>query len=154
MRDAAIATLDRLLSGRPADATDQQDGQWLAQAMYLTGQWAEARTAYDSLHRQHPDEVDYVGWLGVTRARLGERAGAATMDSVLAVFPEVYLLRGRATRWRARIAAVSGDPARAVRLLQQARAQGMPIGFELHAEMDFESLAAHVAFRDLHDPRG
>ncbi|HEY5546071.1 MAG TPA: protein kinase [Gemmatimonadaceae bacterium] len=153
-RAAALATLHRFLNGRPAEAIDQQDGEWLAQAMYLTGQWTEARTAYDSMHQQHPDEVDYVGWLGVTRARLGERAAAAAMDSALADFPDVYLLRGRSTRWRARIAAVLGDPDRAIRLLQQARAQGMPIGFELHAEMDFESLADHAAFQGLHEPKG
>ena len=153
-RAAAVATLHQLLNGQSAEAIDEQDGQWLAQAMYLTEQWTQARTAYDSLHRRQPNDVDYVGWLGVTYARLGERAGAVAMDSVLAAFPEVYLQRGRPTRWRARIAAVSGDPARAVRLLQLARTQGMPIGFELHAEMDFESLADHPAFQELHDPRG
>jgi hypothetical protein len=75
------------------------------------------------------------------------------MDSALADFPDVYLLRGRSTRWRARIAAVLGDPDRAIRLLQLARAQGMPIGFELHAEMDFESLLDHPAFRKMSEPR-
>jgi hypothetical protein len=61
---------------------------------------------------------------------------------------------GEPALWRARIAALSGERARAIALLRDALAQGMPHGLTLHRDQDLEVLRKEAAFRELLRPRG
>jgi hypothetical protein len=108
---------------------------------------------FDSLHRAQPQNVDYLGYLSATYARLGDRERAATLDSQLASVNQPYV-RGSHTRWRAQVAAVLGDRERAVRLLRQAADEDIPVGIELHAEIDFEALLEYPPFQAFIRPKG
>jgi hypothetical protein len=107
---------------------------------------------FDSLHRTEPHNVDYLGFLGASEARLGDRRSAATMDSSLALVQQPYI-RGRHTLWRAQIAALLGDRDAAVRLLRQADAEGAVVAIDLHRESDFESLRDYPPFQDFVRPK-
>jgi len=61
---------------------------------------------------------------------------------------------GRATVWRARIAAQLADSNAAISLLRQSLAEGYPFGVWLHRDIDFESLRNSSAFRRIVDPEG
>jgi hypothetical protein len=63
-------------------------------------------------------------------------------------------LNGSNTHWRARIAALLGEPEEAVRLLQQSYAEGYFLWTQTHTEPDFATLREHPAFRALVRPKG
>jgi tetratricopeptide (TPR) repeat protein len=150
--DAATTTLDRAIRRIERRALGDADNYVLGRALYLAGRWAEARTLFDSLHRGEPHNVDYLGFLGVSYARLGDRPRATTADSTLALARQPYL-RGQNTRWRAQIAALLGDRASAVRLLRLADAEGAVVAIDLHRETDFESLHDYPPFQEFVRPR-
>ncbi len=90
--------------------------------------------------------VDFLGGLGVSAARLGHRGEAEALAKRPATINPPFSF-GRSPYWRARIAALLGDRDRAVALLQEAIAQGIscaarygPAVEDCHREMDFESL--------------
>ena len=135
-----------------------------AEALYAAGRWDEARRLFEHLAAERPGEpsplgdhgmyglaplgdVDYRGYLGALAARRGDRVAALAADSVLAAWPDSYLL-GRHTLWRARIAALLGESERAVALLRDALQQGRTY-ILVHAEADFATLRDLPAFREL-----
>jgi hypothetical protein len=122
------------------------------------------------------------GVLGLAAARAGDRAAAARADAALAELRPAARARGRATMWRARIAAALADlpgagpaaadhRARAARLVAQALGEGYavmqgypslpeaPRTFDygeptVHADPWLAPLYADPAFRRLLTPRG
>jgi serine/threonine-protein kinase len=145
-REAANETLDRTIARFHNAALADAEPYTVGRALYLRERWAQARALFDSLRRAQPENLDYLGSLGATYARLGDRERAAAVDSQLALANQQYM-RGFNTAWRAHIAAVLGDRDLAVRLLRQAVAAGIPVGIELHAEMDFEALLDYPPFQ-------
>jgi tetratricopeptide (TPR) repeat protein/tRNA A-37 threonylcarbamoyl transferase component Bud32/TolB-like protein len=152
-REAANTVLDRTIARFRSGAAEDADAYTLGRALYLRERWADARAVFDSLHRAQPQNVDYLGYLSATYARLGDRERAATLDSQLASVNQPYV-RGSHTRWRAQVAAVLGDRERAVRLLRQAADEDIPVGIELHAEIDFEALLEYPPFQAFIRPKG
>jgi len=153
------------LRSRPAE--EQATEFWRSeQALTLAAaeQWDAARDVAERLVREHPNNVHYVGLLGVLAAQRGDRSEASHLDSALAGMkprPYVHL----AAYWRACIAARLGARDRAVALLEAARAQGLPYhevslgmypnGVEsLHTEVSFEPLRDYPPFRELLRPKG
>jgi tetratricopeptide (TPR) repeat protein len=141
----------------------------LREALYTAGRWAEARRLFErlpdradtapkmegylgTLAAAPPDAVDRHGYLGALAARRGDRATALTADSALATLRRAYLV-GRHTYWRARIASLLGDRARAVTLLRDALREGRTYPM-LHGEADFAPLHGTPAFQDLIRPKG
>ena len=118
----------------------------------------------ERLAREHPDNVHYLGLLGVLAAQRGDRPEAARLDDALAGMKprqNVHL----PTFWRACIAARLGARDRAVALVEAALTQGLPYhsvsvgmyprGVEsLHTEMSFESLRDFPPFQRLLRPKG
>jgi tetratricopeptide (TPR) repeat protein/TolB-like protein/tRNA A-37 threonylcarbamoyl transferase component Bud32 len=151
-RETANAVLDRTIAQFRSRAIDA-DAYLLGRALYMRERWAEARAVFDSLQRSRPADINYLGYLGATYARLGDRPAAAMVDSQLADVKQAYL-RGSHTRWRAQIAALLGDGARAVQLLIQAEREGLNLGIELHAEPDFEPLRDYAPFQAFIRPKG
>jgi hypothetical protein len=169
--DAARALLAAALAlpapgAVPAGTADEQRAVLLAEAE----QWGTARPLLERVLRGAPRRIAARGALGVAAARLGDRAEAGRAAAALAgLGPDAYA-RGRATMWRARIAAALGDSAGAVRLLAQALGEGYPVmeGYaslpdaphefdyaepSVHADPAFARLAATAEFRRLLAPR-
>ena len=117
-----------------------------ARILYVAGQWATADSLFALLAVAHPNNVEYLGYRGAIAARAGNRAQSEQVSAMLARARQPYGY-GRATFWRAKIAAVLGDAEGAMPLLTEAAAQGQPMDPDFHADMDFESLRAQAAFR-------
>ena len=126
----------------------------LARALYLAGRWEESGELFSALAAENPGDVSYVGYLGLIAARLNDAARARGISAKLAGVPTRY--RGQQTTfpsyWRSRIAALIGEPERAVELLREALALGLPYGLMLHDEPDFELIRDHEAFVELLRP--
>ena len=127
----------------------------LAQASYEAEQWDEAGALFDELAAEAPDDLEYLGWRGVSLAQRGVRDAAMQLDQQLSEFDPTYLLGGH-TLWRARIAAVLGDGDGAVRLLEQANREGFPVAGRsaFHRIMDFEPLRDDRSFQELVRAKG
>ncbi len=109
---------------------------------------------FDELAAEAPDDVNYLGWRGVSLARRGESDAARQVDQQLSVVDQAYI-NGRHTGWRARIAAVLGDRDGAVRLLEQANSEGVLLARSiLHLDEDFELVRDYPPFRELFRPKG
>ena len=127
-----------------------------ALALYEAGAYGDARTAYASLVASRSNDIEAVGRLGATAARMGDTAAVRAADQQLAQWHEPYAF-GAPARWRAHLAALSGRGAEAVSLLHTAMTQGarpMDLGaVTFHEEGDFRSLWKDAAFHELVRPR-
>ena len=131
-----------------------------AMVLYAAERWEEARASYAALLAANPKNIEFLGGLGVSQARLGYATAAAALAGRLATINPPYSF-GRSPYWRARIAALLGDRDGAVALLQQALAQGIACTYHLgsptedcHREMDFESLRGYSPYDELLRPKG
>jgi TolB-like protein len=143
-----------------ADTSSAKAREGRAQVLYGAERWEDARAAYAALHTSAPENVEYVGGLGVSEARLGHRAEAERLSSRLASMDRPFAF-GRSQYWRSRIAAVLGDREGAVSLLRQAIAHGLTCavrwGFPMescHRDIDFEPLRGYPPFDELLRPKG
>jgi serine/threonine-protein kinase len=125
----------------------------LASALYNLEHWDEAHAIYDSLSREMPDTIRYLGSAGLVAASKGDRSEAMRVDSLLAGLTGPYLF-GLNTRWRARIAGGLGDGARAVSLLKQSMTEGWEFEFAFHSEKAFERIRTYGPFQDFLKPKG
>jgi DNA-binding SARP family transcriptional activator/tetratricopeptide (TPR) repeat protein len=153
--DAALTFLDRALEwhlGRPGDGRAPDSRAALGILLYDTGRWADARDIFSRLAAEEPDRLLYQGYLGVSAARLGDRESAERIDAWLRDLEQPYLW-GAHNHWRARIAAISGEHERAVRLLQDAFAQGTSHGVEHHQLGDLLLLEDYPPYRALMRPK-
>jgi len=118
--------------------------------LYVAERWDEAGEAFrelpgDSAH------VDVLGYRGVIAAHLGEASAAQSRgDALAAIGP----MRGRATLWRARIAASMGERDEAVELLRRAFAQGLAYGLWIHVDPDLEPLRGYPPYEEIVRPKG
>jgi TolB-like protein/tetratricopeptide (TPR) repeat protein len=121
-----------------------------ARLLYLHEDWdgAAAVLTADSAH-----VVDALGYQGAAAARRGDPESARRFAKALADL-RLPPMRGGATRWRARIAALLGERDEAVALLQRAFSEGLDYGIWLHRDADLESLAGFPPFEELVRPRG
>jgi DNA-binding SARP family transcriptional activator/TolB-like protein/tetratricopeptide (TPR) repeat protein len=148
-REASLALADRVIAGygaRPAaDTASAADRFRLGNAYYLRERWADARAVFRSLAALSPGNVNYMGFLGVLAARMGQPdVAAAISDS----------LTGRATGgdfgrdlyWQACIAAQLGQRGPAMELLREAYARGRAFTVLLHRDMDLEPLRQYPPY--------
>lgn len=68
--------------------------------------------------------MNYLGWLGLSRAGFGDKEGAFGISKALEELDKPYLF-GLHTFWRARIAAILGEKEIAVKLIQESLTQGI-----------------------------
>lgn len=156
---AAREWLATLLSAPAAEAGDTSLDRGLLEGdiQYAARRWAEAGRIYSALLSRQPENPAVLGRLGGTAAHRGDSAEARRLDRVLAGLNTPYLF-GRHTYQRARIAAVMGERARAVELLQTAWTQGRPLTFDdrgnedVHTDDDFLLLRDFPAFQRLVRP--
>lgn len=169
-RDAADSVLARVwdwVQTRPAD-------EWAtigrplapAQILYLSERWEEARDRFAALAAEDSANVNVQGYLGALAARRGDRGEALRISAWLESLDPTYLY-GYSTVWRARIAALLGDQAEAVRLLGMAFAQGLKhvgtfrrdgpgrvFGAWLHRDIDLELLRTYPPVSAVDAPEG
>jgi serine/threonine protein kinase/tetratricopeptide (TPR) repeat protein len=139
---------------RPADEKKTEGFQIsLANAFYYSRQWEEARKIFETLAADHPDNIDYQGYLGVLAARRGDRAQATKVSEELSKIDRRYLF-GNHTYWRACIAALLGEKERAVALLKESFSQGRAYGVDLHRDIDLEPLWDYPPFIEILRPKG
>ncbi len=119
-------------------------------ASYYLGHWDKARAAYQELLARDSASLKAHAALGALAIRLGDQAEARRMDQWLQAHPG----SSRATQARARLAALRGDRAGAVSLLQRAFDQGLNGRMFVHIDPDFESLLDYPPYRELIRPKG
>jgi tetratricopeptide (TPR) repeat protein len=122
----------------------------LARALYVAERWPEAADVTSVLVKDHRDNSAYVGLAGAVAARRGDRKAALKASDQLARMPSDD---GHVPWLRARIAALLGDRDRALSLLRDAVAKGIPFGTALHRDMDFETMRGWAPFDDFLRPK-
>lgn len=150
---AARSAIDRTLAWHAARTRAEQATEYLrferAQSHYAAGHGDSAMAIVSALARAHPGSDDYVGLLGVLAAQRGDTGVAQRMNR-LAMNLDRPHARGRATFWRACIAARLGQREDAVALLVRARQQGYVFNgllfMSAHLEPSFASLRDYPPF--------
>jgi len=152
MAERAVALQREALAGK---SVDEEPGGYslLADLLYTAERWSEAREIVDQLAEQRPDDFHMVGFLGTVAARLSDREEARAAVESLRRMDRPYLF-GENTYWAADIASLLGDRELAVRLLQQAFAEGLADPMALHQDMDLEPLHGYPPFEELLRPKG
>jgi DNA-binding winged helix-turn-helix (wHTH) protein/tetratricopeptide (TPR) repeat protein len=143
----------RWYRGRPQALAGQESSRAaLARVLYLSERWGEAAELAAELAADHPDSVEYTGFLGAIAARQGQSSRALEISETLRNIdaPDLF---GRHTYWRACIAALLGDKERAVALLREALGQGEYRGLRLHQDPHLEALRDFAPFVELTRPQ-
>ena len=125
----------------------------LATALYTAERWDEAQAIFEDLVKNNPDNIEYLGRIGLLAARKGGRDKARRVSEALASIDRPYVF-GKHTYMCARIASLLGDKEQAMVFLQNAFAQGLVYGAYLYNEMDLESLRTYKPFQELLEPKG
>jgi tetratricopeptide (TPR) repeat protein len=149
--------MDRALAwfaALPADTLRGERGQ----AFYWAERWYDADTLFAALLERVPSNFPAErlivprGHRGVTLAHLGHHDEALEVERWLAQLDRPYL-RGANTRWRAAIHAALGDRQEAVRLLQQAYSEKMPLGTAQRREPEWRTLRDYGPYREFVRPK-
>ena len=119
--------------------------------LYEAERWEEAQGIFEDLHKEFPDNIDYLGYIGSIAARIGDKEEALRISSLLENIDRPYVF-GSHTFRRACIASILGKQENAVRLLREALAQGWNYRW-LHPVMDFEPLRDYKPFQELMKPK-
>ena len=125
----------------------------LARILYLDGQWVEADSLFKELHRESPDNIDYLGYTGAAAARMGRLEKARPVIEELYNRDEPYMF-GEHLHWCARIYSILGEKKRAVDMLREAHGRGYAYGMEELLIIDFESLRDYRPYIELMRPKG
>jgi DNA-binding SARP family transcriptional activator len=125
----------------------------LAGAYYVVERWDQARAIFEELATAAPGDLNYQGFLGVLAARRGDTDEALRISEELNGMAEPYD-HGREPYWQACIAAQLGDTERAIVLLREAYAQGLPFDLRLHMDPDLEPLHDSAPFQEFLAPKG
>jgi DNA-binding SARP family transcriptional activator len=137
-----------------------------ADALYAAERWRESWNVRQDICHANLDpghvvdgsapEVECLGWAGVLAARLQQRDSALAIDNRLANVRYRFLPQeGLAMQWRARIAAVLGDPDKATRLLHRAFEEaGINYSSYWRRHPDFLLLRDFKPYQELMRPKG
>jgi serine/threonine-protein kinase len=153
--DVANAYLARAIAfyrGRAARDTSRGWREALASSLYSAGRYAEAYELFAALHDEVPDSIRPFGNLGAAAARLGKRDEAKLISDSIARWNLRYV-QARRAYFQARIDAILGDHARAVRLLRDAIHGGLGYGVYLHTSELAVILRDYPPFQELMRPK-
>jgi len=154
-RQASLKVIERAykwLESRPEESESRSHRNALVSALYIAERWEEAHSIVEALHKEFPDGIVYLGYLGSLAARRGDKEEAHRISILLENMDRPYIFNAH-TFWRARIASLLGDKENAVRLLREALALGVYYT-ALHPMMDFEPLQDYPPFQELIKPKG
>jgi tetratricopeptide (TPR) repeat protein len=155
-KEEAVRVLNQALEwfeSRPEqEKTSEGHRYGRARTLYVLARRDEAKTMFAGLHSDMPENINYLGYLGATAARQGEKEESLKISKDLEEDKRPYLY-GNPTYWRARIAALLGDKESAVNLLRQATKEGYYYS-SIHPTEDFEPLADYPPYIQLMKPKG
>jgi tetratricopeptide (TPR) repeat protein len=139
---------------RPAaEAATETHRYFMGAALYSAGELAAADSIFRALHREHPGEVDYAGYLAAIAARQGDTATARRLANELVGRETGAPVPGELSIfWRAVVAALVGNQEEAMRLL--VATYGKYGTDELHANRDFDGLRHYAPFLEFLRPKG
>jgi tetratricopeptide (TPR) repeat protein len=148
------------LQSRPAqERRAQERREQLAKLLYLASRFDDADTLYQALVRDYPtsrgypDNVLYLGYLGMIAARRGDSILAMALSVRLKAQERAQAYPGQeAVVFRAKIAALLGAYDEAMRLLVDGYGAGG--AHELHGDIDLEVLKDYPPYRRFIAPRG
>jgi len=148
------------LQSRPAQERGTQERREdLARLLYLAARFDDADTLYQALVRDYPtsrgypDNVLYLGYLGLIAARRGDSIRARDLSARLKARERAQGYPGQeAVVFRAKIEALLGANDEAMRLLVDAYGAGG--ANELHSDIDLEVLKDYLPYRRFMAPRG
>jgi tetratricopeptide (TPR) repeat protein/tRNA A-37 threonylcarbamoyl transferase component Bud32 len=137
---------------RPDDSATYR--RRLAHGHYLVGDLDAAERLLRALAADAPEDHSVQGALGTIAARRGDEAEARRWSEWLAALDRPDI-QGDNTYWRARIAALLGEPDEAVSLLRQAWREGTYwVWDSAHRDPDLDAIRRHPAYREFMRPRG
>jgi len=155
-REAAVEVAGRALAWwqlrPPEEAALPASQLGLAVALYQAERWEEATSILRRLSEEAAGPLDVDGYLGTLAARRGDRTAALAISNRLEGRTARDLFAGYLYR-QARIAAQLGDRDRAISLLREALARGMPFGVWFHRDIDLEPLHGFPPFEEFLKPR-
>jgi len=137
------------LKKRPLEEKSNTYSLALATAYVLN--WHEASPIFTDLHESDPENLTYLGSLGLCAAKTGDKKEALRISDVLEKWSEPYIF-GAHTFWQAVIAAALGEKDRSVSLLRTSLQQGQ-FYTSLYCRMELEPLWDYPAFIELIKPR-
>jgi tetratricopeptide (TPR) repeat protein len=144
------------LKGRPESETNTDDyRRQMAFLLFCIEKWEEAKTIYEGLAEENPDNLSYPCYLGLISAKLGNREDAQRISDELGKVERPYLF-GRIPLYQACIASLLGDKEKALKLLRESVDQGQNFGpssgFRFFVIL--ESLADYPPFQEFMKPKG
>lgn len=122
-----------------------------AQTLSLLENWIESRKAFEELRAESPENISYLGYLGLTAACEGSKERALSVAEELGKDERPFLF-GQPSYWRARIHAALGDRETAVSSLRRAIGEGFYYS-DIHPTEEFELLTGYPPFAQLMKPK-
>jgi DNA-binding winged helix-turn-helix (wHTH) protein/tetratricopeptide (TPR) repeat protein len=145
-RKAAMEMAGRAVAWVERQGRDRAPGDVLGGALCVAGRWLEARELYErGAAEGELEALGAVGWLSI---RVGDEARADAVDTCLRQIRRPFLY-GEPELQRARIEAHRGDHDRAIELLCEAFAAGLPHDERLHRDLGLEPLWDEPKFREV-----
>jgi serine/threonine protein kinase len=151
--DAAMTIFDQAVQWYKNRPAEEMDSIVYGLTLYDACRWGEAKSIFEGLAKESPDNIEYQGWLGAIAAHQGDREKALKVSEWLKNIKRPYLF-GYHTYLRACIVAVLGEKDQAVTLLKESFLQGFMYGLQLHTDVDLESLWDYPPFKELLKPKG
>lgn len=153
-RDAAASALAWFEARAAREPSPPSERFTHAGVLELVGELEKARSMLDALVASDSARVDYRGAAGVVAARQGDTTAVAATDAWLAARP-VRFPPGLPVLYRAKIAAVRGETARALEHIAALPHGAHPLDFpQFHIDPAFRSLRSNAVFRRMLVPRG
>jgi tetratricopeptide (TPR) repeat protein len=149
-REAALEVAERAVAWYKAHQ-DENRRYSFAVALCYAERWEEAKSIFEELHEKIPDNITYLGYLGVIAARQGNGEEARIISDQLKSIDRPYIW-GKHTYWRACIASLLGEKEEAVNLIRDALQKGVSF-LRLHADMNLEPLQGYPPFQELIKPK-
>jgi hypothetical protein len=153
---AARALLPRVLSMYEAFATQpgatRADSIAFATALFAARDYRRSRELWLPLAMAHDTDGEAHRYLTYLAARQGDRE-RATRESEQWAVNRQPAAPGEAPYWRAQVGADLGDGPRAIALLRQAFAEGLPYTLEIHRDIHLQGVWNESGFMDLLRPK-
>jgi tetratricopeptide (TPR) repeat protein len=144
-------TLNWLRQRDPKDLQSDSLKYQYAWALITTQNLKEAETVLRDLHEAKPENLSYLGSLGLVTARKGDKEEALRISEQIKNWNKPYVF-GNDLFWQGAIAASLGEKEQAVALLREALSQGQEYD-NLYCNIILEPLWDYPAFIELIKPK-
>ena len=155
--DAAAQVITDLIEWYESRSDDEKATEeyrsGYASTLTLSDRWEETGPIFEELSAEYPDNIVYLGRLGIYAARSGDHDRARSIIAQLAEIDRPFTL-GAPTVWQACIHSWLGNKEEAVRLIRVAHDEGRQHGVGWHRSENVEPLWDHPGFLEFLRPKG